>query len=139
MQKFRDQHNNECWREEAEIRAKWTAPPPVGINLDLHGGDVESIQYVGGRLGPSDQQEAPAIAERDGAAAPTAQLLERVRAGYGDSLFIVAEAPLGKSAVLDMARQSAGSDIRIGAKVAEPGDATEPFGFLRAAIDEIDD
>jgi hypothetical protein len=54
-------------------------------------------------LGASEQRKAPAIAERDGASAATAQLLERVGAGYGDSLFIVAEAPLGKSALLDLA------------------------------------
>jgi DNA-binding CsgD family transcriptional regulator len=67
------------------------------------------------------------------------QVVERARTGCGDSLFIVGESRLGKSALLDLAHRSAGTGVRVGAKVAKIGEAVEPFGFLRAAMDEIDD
>jgi DNA-binding CsgD family transcriptional regulator len=101
---------------------------------------VESTQYIGDHLGAASQDErAPGIWERDGATAAIAHLLEEARKGRGDSLFIVGEAGLGKSALLDLARENAGHDVRIGARVGEPGEAVEPFGFVRGAMDEIDD
>ncbi len=90
-------------------------------------------------MGASREGQAPAVWDCDGATAAIAQLLERTATGYGDSLFIVGDAGLGKSSLLDLARQSAGTDVRIGANVAEPGGDIEPFAFLRAAMHEIDD
>ncbi|HEX6475771.1 MAG TPA: AAA family ATPase [Acidimicrobiales bacterium] len=116
------------------------AASPAGINLDLHGGEVESTKYIGEHLGPASQDgRTSGIWERDEATAAIARVLEGARKGCGGSLFVVGEAGLGKSALLELARDYAGADVRIGARTGEPGEAIEPFAFLRAAMDEIDD
>src|SRR5437016_736216 len=63
--------------------------------------------------------------------------LDEAQAGRGGVLFLVAEAGLGKTTMLDHARHTAGARFAVG---AGHGDATEvalPFGIFSQALDGL--
>ena len=75
--------------------------------------------------------------EREAAIAAIDATLDEARAGRGGVLFLVAEAGLGKTTMLDRARQMAAPAFVVG---AGQGDATEvalPFGIFSQALDDL--
>ena len=75
--------------------------------------------------------------EREAAMAAISATLDEARAGRGGALFLVAEAGLGKTTMLDHARHVAGAGFVVG---AGHGDATEvalPFGIFSQALDDL--
>ncbi len=77
--------------------------------------------------------------ERDGVTDAITHVLDQARRAKGDALFVIGEAGLGKTSLLELARRGAGPDFWIGTSVGDPAKAVEPFRFLRAAIGEIDE
>ena len=53
--------------------------------------------------------------EREAVLDATRHLLDSARAGRGGTLLVVGEAGLGKTSVLEHARQLAGGEVRVGA------------------------
>ena len=72
--------------------------------------------------------------EREQALAATAALLDAARAGSGRSLFIVAEAGLGKTSVLEAAIGAAEPDFEIALARGEPMEAMIAFGLAAGAL-----
>ncbi len=74
--------------------------------------------------------EATRLLERDEVIALAAGVVDDVRAGRGRSLFVVGEAGLGKTAVLDWAASYAGSDLLTATGRGDEMEAGLPFGLL---------
>ena len=75
--------------------------------------------------------------EREAAMAAIGGTLDEARAGRGGVLFLIAEAGLGKTTMLDHARHVAGPAFVVG---GGHGDATEvalPFGIFSQALDDL--
>ena len=75
--------------------------------------------------------------ERDGVTDAITHVLDQARRSKGEALFVIGEAGLGKTSLLELARRSAGPDFWIGTSVGDPAKTVEPFRFVRAAIGEI--
>ncbi|MDQ6713877.1 MAG: AAA family ATPase [Candidatus Dormibacteraeota bacterium] len=75
--------------------------------------------------------------EREGATAAIGAALDQARAGEGGVLFLVAEAGLGKTTMVDRARQLAGSAFAVGAGHGDATEATLPFGIFSQALDDL--
>jgi DNA-binding CsgD family transcriptional regulator len=75
--------------------------------------------------------------EREAATAAIEATLADARAGRGSALFLVAEAGLGKTTMLDRARALAGTGIAIGIGHGDLAEATLPFGILSQALDDL--
>ncbi|HWC39625.1 MAG TPA: AAA family ATPase, partial [Acidimicrobiales bacterium] len=76
--------------------------------------------------------------ERDGATEAISHLLDGVRSGDGGSLFLIGEAGMGKSSLLELARGRAATDFRIGASVGDRSESMAPLGLIGAAIDQLE-
>ena len=76
--------------------------------------------------------------EREAVTAATARLLRRVRVeGQGGALFVIGEAGLGKTAVLEQAVRLAGPDFKIGFACGDPMESMLAFGLLSQSIDGL--
>src|SRR5207244_3326595 len=75
--------------------------------------------------------------EREGVTAALRGQLDRSRAGGGTTLFVVGEAGMGKTAVLEDARAAARQDFRIASARGDPMESSLPFGFMAQAIDAL--
>jgi len=78
-----------------------------------------------------------AIAERAGVMAAVRQLLEAAADGHGGALFIVGEAGLGKTTMLEYALRLAGERFRIGVGRGDRVEAALPFGLISQALDPL--
>jgi DNA-binding CsgD family transcriptional regulator/predicted negative regulator of RcsB-dependent stress response len=74
------------------------------------------------------------IWERDGTLAAIERLLSEVRLGQGRSLFIVGEAGLGKTTMVERAHELAGAHFRIGVGRGEAAESSLPFGTIDQAL-----
>lgn len=79
-----------------------------------------------------------ATLEREAALAAVTRLISGARAGRGDTLFVVGEAGLGKTTILDEARRLACPDMRIGYSHGDVMEASLPFGLFAALLDTVD-
>src|SRR2546430_16428422 len=77
--------------------------------------------------------QAP-IWERDGTLGAIERLLSGAREGRGRSLFIVAEAGLGKTTMVERAQQSAAGDFRISIGRGDAAESNLPFGIIEQAL-----
>ena len=78
-----------------------------------------------------------AVKEREAATAAVLVTLDNARHGRGALLFLVGEAGLGKTTMLEQARLLAGSDFVVGAGRGDAIEATLPFGVLSQALDDL--
>lgn len=74
------------------------------------------------------------IWEREAALETIGRLLAEVRQGQGRSLFIVGEAGLGKTTMVERAAQAARAEFRIGIGRGDAAESTLPFGIIDQAI-----
>jgi hypothetical protein len=72
-------------------------------------------------------------AERETVVSAVAELVTRVREGTGASLFVIGEAGLGKTAVLDHACALAAPDVVVAAGCANAGESGLPMGLFGQA------
>jgi DNA-binding CsgD family transcriptional regulator len=75
-----------------------------------------------------------AIWERDGALGAIERLLSGARVGGGPSLFIVGEAGLGKTTMLERAKQAAAGHFRISTGRGDAAESSLPFGIIDQAL-----
>jgi ATP/maltotriose-dependent transcriptional regulator MalT len=73
------------------------------------------------------------VFEREGVLAAIALVLERARAGQGQALFVIGEAGLGKTSVLELARAQA-SGFAVGLGRGQAMEATLHFGIVSEAL-----
>jgi AAA ATPase domain len=78
-----------------------------------------------------------AMAERESPTAGLRQLLDRAVAGEGGALFLVGEAGLGKTTLLDHAIFLAGGHFEVGVGRADVAEAALPFGLLSQALEPL--
>jgi DNA-binding CsgD family transcriptional regulator len=76
--------------------------------------------------------------EREAALAAVTRLVSRARAGRGGALFVVGEAGLGKTTVLEAARKLACPDIRVGWGCGDAREASLPCGLFAAVLDALE-
>lgn len=74
------------------------------------------------------------IWERDGTLAAIGQLLSGTRESHGGSLFIVGQAGLGKTTMVERAQALATDQFRVGIGRGDASEATLPFGILDQAL-----
>jgi DNA-binding CsgD family transcriptional regulator len=74
------------------------------------------------------------IWERDGALGAIERLLSGAREGHGRSLFIVGEAGLGKTTMVERAQQAAAGDFRISIGRGDAAESNLPFGIIDQAL-----
>jgi DNA-binding CsgD family transcriptional regulator len=72
--------------------------------------------------------------ERGGVSEVVADLFDSARAGRGGVLFVEGEAGLGKSSILESARQMAQPDLRVGLGQGDAMETSLPFGVLDQAL-----
>ena len=77
------------------------------------------------------------IREREAAITALESVLQDARQGRGETLFLVGEAGLGKTTMLQQARVRAGGGFGIGAGHGDAVEATLPFGIFSQALDDI--
>jgi DNA-binding CsgD family transcriptional regulator len=78
------------------------------------------------------------LLERESATASAAELVDRVSAGGSGAVFLVGEAGLGKTSVLDQAcRRAARAGLTVGASRGHPMEAGLPFGVLSQALEAV--
>jgi DNA-binding CsgD family transcriptional regulator len=76
--------------------------------------------------------------ERTGVSEVVAELLESARAGRGGVLFVEGDAGLGKSSILDRARELASPGLRVGLGQGDAMETSLPFGVLDQALAALD-
>jgi DNA-binding CsgD family transcriptional regulator len=79
----------------------------------------------------------PRLWERETVLEAATACLERARAGLGGALFIVGEAGLGKTSVLERARLQAEGEMEVGFARGELIEAGLAFGVARGALDGV--
>src|SRR5512141_273167 len=72
--------------------------------------------------------------ERGGVSEVVAEVLAAARAGHGGVLFVEGEPGLGKSSILESARQMAQPDLRVGLGQGDAMETSLPFGVLDQAL-----
>src|SRR6266567_3456208 len=77
--------------------------------------------------------QAP-IWERDGTLGAIERLLSAAQEGRGRSLFIVGEAGLGKTTMIDRAQQGVAGSFRIGIGRGDAAESSLPFGIIDQAL-----
>jgi DNA-binding CsgD family transcriptional regulator len=77
------------------------------------------------------------LAEREGAQAAIRVLLDNALDGKGGALFVLGEAGLGKSALLDYALGLAGERMMVGVGRADVAEAALPFGLVGQALEPL--
>ena len=80
---------------------------------------------------------AAAMLEREGAVDAAASLLGHASAGQGGTLFVLAEAGLGKTSVLDSACRNAKDEFSIGLARGDAMETALPFGLLSQALSAL--
>jgi DNA-binding CsgD family transcriptional regulator len=75
--------------------------------------------------------------EREAATGAVGELLDATRSGRGSALFIVGEAGLGKTTVLDLSCRLAGSGWRVGMARGDVMETALPFGLIGQAVDVL--
>lgn len=75
--------------------------------------------------------------EREAVRAAVMRLISEARAGRGGALFVVGEAGLGKTTILDQGRELADPDVRIGLGRGDVMEASLPFGLFAAVLDSV--
>lgn len=78
------------------------------------------------------------LCERDDVSAVVAELLGSARAGRGGVLFVEGEAGIGKSSIVEMARQGAQPDLQVGLGQGDAMEVSVPFGVLDQALAMLD-
>ena len=78
-----------------------------------------------------------AIAERESPMAVVRDLLEAAVAGRGGALFLVGEAGLGKTSLLDHAVSVAGGRLEVGVGRADVAEGALPFGLVGQALEPL--
>jgi DNA-binding CsgD family transcriptional regulator/Tfp pilus assembly protein PilF len=76
--------------------------------------------------------------ERDTVRAAVTRLISEARAGRGGALFVVGEAGLGKTTILDQVKELADPDVRIGLGRGDAMEASLPFELFAAVLDSVD-
>jgi DNA-binding CsgD family transcriptional regulator len=81
----------------------------------------------------------PALWERDAVLAAVERTMRSALAGHGSTLFIAGDAGLGKTTVVEHARDSAGGDLgfSIGLGRGDVAEAVLPFGVIDQALDGL--
>jgi predicted ATPase len=79
----------------------------------------------------------PPVFERESATAAIDAVLREVALGHGRTLFIVGEAGLGKTTMLDRAQALAGAQFVTGVGHGDAAEATLPFGVFSQALDDL--
>lgn len=74
------------------------------------------------------------IWEREGTLETIGRLLSDVRQGQGKALFIVAEAGLGKTTMVERATEAAAAGFQVGIGRGDAAESTLPFGILDQAL-----
>lgn len=74
------------------------------------------------------------LLEREAAAASIAEALRRARTGHGQAVFVVGEAGLGKTSLVDLGMRLAGNAFDIAVGYGDAAEATLPFGILSQAL-----
>lgn len=77
------------------------------------------------------------LLEREQVLAAQERVLDDARAGSGGALFVVAEAGLGKTSVLERAVAGAGADFEVGQGRGDEMERMLPFGLLGQALDSL--
>jgi DNA-binding CsgD family transcriptional regulator len=77
---------------------------------------------------------ADGMQEREAVTEAVAGLLERAREGTGGTFFVIGEAGLGKTTVLNNAQRRASASFAIGIGRGSPMEASLPFGLLAQVI-----
>jgi DNA-binding CsgD family transcriptional regulator len=77
------------------------------------------------------------LRERESASEAVAELLDSARAGRGGVLFVEGDAGLGKSSILESARQLAQPDLRVGLGQGDAMEMSLPFGVLDQALSDL--
>jgi len=75
--------------------------------------------------------------EREAATAAIAATLDEARAGQGGVLFLVGEAGLGKTTMVDRALELAETTFGVGTGHGDATEATLPFGIFSQALDDL--
>src|SRR6266513_3041959 len=75
-----------------------------------------------------------AIWERDGTLGAIERLLSAAQEGRGRSLFIVGEAGLGKTTMIDRAQHGVAGSFRIGIGRGDAAESSLPFGIIDQAL-----
>ena len=78
-----------------------------------------------------------AIEDRESPTAAVRELLDRAVAGRGGALFLVGEAGLGKTTLLDHAVLVAGGPFEVGVGRADVAEAALPFGLISQALEPL--
>jgi tetratricopeptide (TPR) repeat protein len=78
-----------------------------------------------------------AIAERTGAMAAVRQLLDGAADGHGGALFIVGEAGLGKTTMLEYALSQAEGRFQVGVGRGDRVEAALPFGLISQVLEPL--
>ncbi|MDQ3760424.1 MAG: AAA family ATPase [Actinomycetota bacterium] len=76
--------------------------------------------------------------EREMERVAVTRLISGARAGQGGALFVVGEAGLGKTTILDQAKELACPDVRIGWGSGDAMEASLPFGLFATVLDTVD-
>ena len=77
------------------------------------------------------------LAEREVAQAAVRVLLDNALGGHGGALFLLGEAGLGKSALLEYAVELAAGGMMVGAGRADVAEAALPFGLVGQALEPL--
>ena len=80
---------------------------------------------------------AAVMVERDAVLAAVHRLIEEALAGRGGALFVVGEAGLGKTTVLEHAVATARGRFRVGIGRADVAEAALPFGLISQALEAV--
>jgi DNA-binding CsgD family transcriptional regulator len=80
---------------------------------------------------------ATPLAEREGALAQVGALLANAVAGHGRALFVLGEAGLGKTTLLEHAVELASGRMTVGVGRADVAEAALPFGVLGQALEPL--
>lgn len=75
--------------------------------------------------------------EREATLAAVGHVLEEARQGHGGVLFLVGQAGLGKTTILDHARQRAAPMSRVGVARGGAMEAALPFGLIAQVLDDL--
>jgi len=79
----------------------------------------------------------PVLVERESTIATIRDLLARAAAGRGGAVFVIGEAGLGKTSLLDCARSLVEGAFRVGIGRGDAVEATLPFGVLDQALESL--
>jgi len=80
---------------------------------------------------------AVVMVERDAVLAAVRALTREALAARGGALFVVGEAGLGKTTVLEYAVATAGARFTVGTGRADVAEAALPFGLIGQALDAV--